>query len=114
MNQIADERLMTITDLSMMLGVPVDTPSTAGVIVVKVRRATASAATFAIAAPASRLGWRSRLTAVHHRGSRAWPTSSGVVFSGVTVRAAFESLPDTECAIGTGAESSTAKPRWDW
>ena len=113
MNDVADERLMTIADLSMMLGVPIDTlygwrhrgegP-----------RGTASAATFAIAAPASRPRWRSRPTAVHHHGSRAWPTSSDVAFCGGTARAAFESLPDTECAIGTRAESSTAKPRCVW
>jgi hypothetical protein len=34
MNEVADERLMTIAELSMMLGVPIDT-STAGVIAVK-------------------------------------------------------------------------------
>jgi hypothetical protein len=62
-------RLMTIADLSTMLGAPIDTlygwrhrgegP-----------RATASAATFAIAAPASRPGWRSRPTAGSPHGNR--------------------------------------------
>jgi hypothetical protein len=47
-NQIAEERLMTIADLSTMLGVP-STPSVAGVIVVKDQGPTVSAATFAIA-----------------------------------------------------------------
>ena len=65
-HQIADERLMTITDLSTMLGCR-STPTTAGVIV-RARWCTASAAMFAMAAPASRPGSRSRLTAVHHAG----------------------------------------------
>ena len=63
MNEVVDERLMTIADLSTMLGVPIDTlygwrhrgegPGR-----------TASTATFAIAAPASRPGWRNKPTAV--------------------------------------------------
>ena len=67
MSQIAVERLMTIADLSTMLGEPVDTlygwrHRGDG------RRATASAATFATAVPASRPGWRSRLTAANPKG----------------------------------------------
>ena len=69
MNEVVDERLMTIADLSTMLGGPIDTlygwrhrgegP-----------RGYASAATFAIAAPAWRPGWRSRPTDASRRGSR--------------------------------------------
>jgi hypothetical protein len=52
----------------MMLGVPT-TLSTAGVIAVKAPGGTASAATFAIAAPASKPGWRIRPTAASRPGS---------------------------------------------
>jgi hypothetical protein len=55
---------------------------------------------FAIAAPASRPGWRSRLTAVHPHAIRGWPRLSGVAFSGVTARAAFESSPGTGALSG--------------
>ena len=69
MSQTAEERLITIADLSTILGCRL-TPSTAGAIAGKAQGATASAATFAIAAPASRPGWRNRPTAVSPHGNR--------------------------------------------
>jgi hypothetical protein len=104
---------MTIAELSAMLGVPIDTLY-AGVIAVKALGATASAATFAIAAPASRPGLRSRPTAVIPHGSRRvahierrrirQPDESGRV----------RVITRYGCAIATRAEGSTAKPRCDW
>jgi hypothetical protein len=50
------DRLMTITDLSEMLGVPVDTLCTGGATAVRARQATESAVTFDTAGQPSRLG----------------------------------------------------------
>jgi hypothetical protein len=63
MSQTAEERLMTIADLSTMRSGCRLTRSTAGAIAGKGRPATALAATFAIAAPQSRPGWNNRPTA---------------------------------------------------
>jgi hypothetical protein len=113
MNDIVDERLMTIPDLSAMLGFR-SIPSTAGVTAVKAlglpRRPPRSLP------PHQRRGLArgaGRLPPVR-TGVSEWRTSSDAAFASQTALAAFESSPGTGCAIATRAEGSTAKPRCDW
>ena len=113
MNEVADERLMTIADLSMMLGVPIDTlygwrHRGEGPRGYRIGRHVRS--------PLQRRGLAegSGRPPPVHPGVGVWPTSSDVAFAGRTALAAFESSPGTGCAIATRADGSTAKPRCDW
>jgi hypothetical protein len=92
MSQPSDERLMTIADLSTMLGVPVDTlngwrhrgerPSGCRI-----------SRHIRYAAPASRRGWKSSLAAFNPQGNKGWPTSSRLAMTWPTPSTALKWLP---------------------
>jgi excisionase family DNA binding protein len=113
MNEVVDERLMTIAELSMMLGVPIDTlygwrhrgEGPRGYRVgrhVRYRRSSVEA-------------WlEEQADRLFRTGVGEWPTSSDVAFASRTALAAFESSPGTGCATATRTEGSTARPSCDW
>jgi hypothetical protein len=107
-NTADSERLMTIADLSVILGIPIDTLTAGGTAVLD-QPATGSVDTSAIAVTRSKPGWLDRPMSDLRTAGSPWPTSNGARRPDGKPQVAPVRSFTTACATGIRAADSAAK-----